>query len=473
MFQSTADDSIENDDISDHFFFAQSHARGATATIVPTPTPSLLNTSFGIPADQSSSIAISPQSPRSNIAPSATAPIVSPNRSSRRVSFGPVTIIDITPRVTQETQTSDNGSQSLFDSQSMKDPSVPTQTDGLAPNRTQLPLVEQSRSTSAFLSLISDNRAPVPAPSPQPISLLPKADEQPPSVITISDFIDSMESADPEPVFAPTGALSQEPITPAPPQPATPQQHEASFAQFEVFTEKDQNEPTKKKRRTEGKKAPAIPAEHSIRNNPWTLSKKNDTSQRDAFVDVDGETGKVKADPTNPKPTSKDDATWLADNEQPINPASGSMSVGLYCDICRCKEVMHGEGMIVCARPTSLNQYGRPYPAPINASRTGLENMYFVHGVCAAWCPEVHFDAQSDSYFGILPAIARGSQIKCANCRSIGATIGCVHAGCPRSYHYQCITHDSRPKALKDFTYLCPKHTKVAGKAVASFVADN
>lgn len=496
MFQSTADDSIENDDITDHFFFTHPQPRGQTV-ITPTPPPSILASSpQSLPPLQPSPINDWNTLARASTSPAAPGPAaVSPTKPPpRRVTFGPTTIITITPRVTQETLSADTiESQSLFDSQSRQmdteqrqpetqlaaasSTSVSLENSGSLLNMVALPSTLHAPTTNTLLSLIGENQSVPPAPAP---ALATAASR----VSALVDTIDSMEGLRPAsqnitPINAvPAAVVAQE--NPPNTDPPTPQQHEASFAQFEVFgSDTDlasNNGQQKKKRRTENGKAspqakPSVPAEHSINANPWTLSKRPDTSQRDELVAVSSlVNSQPKKGSTAPTPTTinadNNESSWLG--EQPAAPSlanaqdSSAKVTFLLCDLCHTGEVPNSSGMIVCPRPPQrTDSRGHTYPEPVNASITG-PNLYMVHVICACWSPEVTFVSDKGVWEGLEETIARGAEIKCAKCRIVGATLGCVEECCQRSYHYPCaLTPECKiqmdPASLE---IRCRKHAK-------------
>lgn len=102
-----------------------------------------------------------------------------------------------------------------------------------------------------------------------------------------------------------------------------------------------------------------------------------------------------------------------------------------------------------------------------------LHSGYYLHIHCALWCPEVYCDAMTEQWRHIAEALARCKAIKCAHCRKLGASIGCLEESCQRSYHFHCAVatncamHPSpvpsseqrSPFAAgEQFVLLCPLH---------------
>lgn len=72
------------------------------------------------------------------------------------------------------------------------------------------------------------------------------------------------------------------------------------------------------------------------------------------------------------------------------------------------------------------------FPPPV------LHSGYYLHIHCALWAPEIYYDALTGAFKNIAAAIARSKDIKCALCRHVGASIGCLEPSCERSYHFHC-----------------------------------
>ena len=72
---------------------------------------------------------------------------------------------------------------------------------------------------------------------------------------------------------------------------------------------------------------------------------------------------------------------------------------------------------------------------PLLAFEQG-SRIVWVHDGCAAASSEVR--VLDDAWFHVHAAISRGRRIACAACGQKGATLGCISADCPHSYHGRC-----------------------------------
>lgn len=79
-----------------------------------------------------------------------------------------------------------------------------------------------------------------------------------------------------------------------------------------------------------------------------------------------------------------------------------------------------------------------------------------VHTNCASFCPEVEVKLGLWKY--VIKAVIRGKQISCSLCRRNGATIGCVHAQCSRSFHFGCCEDTGWSFARYGKAFLCDLH---------------
>ena len=59
-----------------------------------------------------------------------------------------------------------------------------------------------------------------------------------------------------------------------------------------------------------------------------------------------------------------------------------------------------------------------------------------VHNNCGENSPEV--EVRDGQWRSVIKAVNRGKQINCCVCGSVGATIGCTHETCFRSFHFSC-----------------------------------
>ncbi|KAJ2675361.1 hypothetical protein IWW42_001145 [Coemansia sp. RSA 1085] len=91
---------------------------------------------------------------------------------------------------------------------------------------------------------------------------------------------------------------------------------------------------------------------------------------------------------------------------------------------------------------------------------TSLRRRFWAHDACARYSPEV-LVSDSGKWFNVAAALRRGRTIKCAICKRRGATVGCFHGRCQKSYHVMCT---QKPKEFfeQGFTYWCPRHSRIA-----------
>ncbi|KAI8320186.1 hypothetical protein GQ54DRAFT_334987 [Martensiomyces pterosporus] len=62
---------------------------------------------------------------------------------------------------------------------------------------------------------------------------------------------------------------------------------------------------------------------------------------------------------------------------------------------------------------------------------------FWTHYACAKYSPEV-LVSESGQWYNVAAALKRARTIKCAGCKQRGATIGCFHDRCQKSYHVAC-----------------------------------
>lgn len=80
----------------------------------------------------------------------------------------------------------------------------------------------------------------------------------------------------------------------------------------------------------------------------------------------------------------------------------------------------------------------------------------WVHTNCALWSAEV-FEEIDGSLQNIHSAVSRGRMIKCSDCGSKGATVGCNLKTCGEHYHYPCAKRVNCA-FMADKTVYCPRH---------------
>jgi len=103
------------------------------------------------------------------------------------------------------------------------------------------------------------------------------------------------------------------------------------------------------------------------------------------------------------------------------------------------------------------NQLVGPF-ADRTASATSRHAGIWVHELCAGYSPEVA--QEGDRWFNLVSAVRRGRKLKCATCRTKGATIGCFLPSCHRSFHVSCAEGTQWDFEAEDqgkFFY-CPAH---------------
>lgn len=79
-----------------------------------------------------------------------------------------------------------------------------------------------------------------------------------------------------------------------------------------------------------------------------------------------------------------------------------------------------------------------------------------VHQECALWSPEVY--CEGHKIVGLPDAVLRGSQLRCTRCLDVGATVGCRHPSCNRTFHIGCVISGGGSINTKDFLAACKQH---------------
>ncbi|KAJ1984021.1 hypothetical protein H4R34_000929 [Dimargaris verticillata] len=108
--------------------------------------------------------------------------------------------------------------------------------------------------------------------------------------------------------------------------------------------------------------------------------------------------------------------------------------------------------------PTELGPFIGPHPFVYDTrNRYGLlkPKRFWAHDACARYSPEVV--VVNDVWYNVTEALKRGRTIRCNKCREKGATIGCFHSKCNRSYHFGCT---GKPLAYfrEGVIFWCPQH---------------
>ncbi|KAJ2759854.1 hypothetical protein IWQ56_005631, partial [Coemansia nantahalensis] len=91
---------------------------------------------------------------------------------------------------------------------------------------------------------------------------------------------------------------------------------------------------------------------------------------------------------------------------------------------------------------------------------------FWAHDACARYSPEV-LATDDGRWYNVAAALRRTRAMKCAVCRRRGATIGCFHDRCQKSYHVAC-TRRPRDFFASGRIFWCPKHAAAAAAAAAA-----
>ncbi|KAK7200888.1 PHD-like zinc-binding domain containing protein [Novymonas esmeraldas] len=107
------------------------------------------------------------------------------------------------------------------------------------------------------------------------------------------------------------------------------------------------------------------------------------------------------------------------------------------------------------------------WPAPVEGTPSPLCSADGVvyHTACALWCPEVFFDATTNTLCGVAEAAERARCIRCACCRRPGAAVGCACPSCPLSVHIPCAVAAGMLVDATAFVVYCPAHRPGQGRA--------
>ncbi|KAJ2746554.1 hypothetical protein GGI20_001265 [Coemansia sp. BCRC 34301] len=97
--------------------------------------------------------------------------------------------------------------------------------------------------------------------------------------------------------------------------------------------------------------------------------------------------------------------------------------------------------------------------------------VFWAHDLCARHSPEV-LVTEGGIWYNVAAALKRARTIKCAGCRKRGATVGCFHERCQRSYHVPC-TGMTRAELSRGMLFWCSRHRGSAGGAEAVVTVDD
>ena len=104
----------------------------------------------------------------------------------------------------------------------------------------------------------------------------------------------------------------------------------------------------------------------------------------------------------------------------------------------------------LCYQPGSRRREGA-----LCAFQRGKQ-LVLAHTNCSSYCPEV--EVKHGVWKNVIKAVNRGKHISCSLCRRNGATIGCVHSQCTRSYHFGCCEDTGWNFAHNGKAFLCDLH---------------
>ncbi|KAJ2517812.1 hypothetical protein GGI11_003050 [Coemansia sp. RSA 2049] len=85
---------------------------------------------------------------------------------------------------------------------------------------------------------------------------------------------------------------------------------------------------------------------------------------------------------------------------------------------------------------------------------------FWAHVSCAKYSPEVLL-SEGGQWYNVAAALRRARTIKCAVCKRRGATVGCFHGRCQKSYHVACT---GKPRSFFESgrMFWCSKHLSTA-----------
>jgi hypothetical protein len=166
------------------------------------------------------------------------------------------------------------------------------------------------------------------------------------------------------------------------------------------------------------------------------------SAERDADGDGDGGDGAGDGDDGNDDGDGDDDDDDDDDDElvvaQPIGPEHEQA-----CVMCRVSVRFDADA----GSDPLLPLLGRALPLHCGP------RVAWIHARCALWVPEAALLVDG-RVLNLDSAISRASRLKCAHCGKAGASVGCVHGNCPRSFHLPCalVSHcsfDNKERGLR------------------------
>ncbi|KAJ2636746.1 hypothetical protein GGF40_002818 [Coemansia sp. RSA 1286] len=99
---------------------------------------------------------------------------------------------------------------------------------------------------------------------------------------------------------------------------------------------------------------------------------------------------------------------------------------------------------------------GMPFVLTSTIGGQTRRQRFWAHDACARGSPEVVVSA-CGQWYNVAAALRRGRTIACAGCRRRGATVGCFHDRCQKSFHVGC-TGQSPAGLGAGQLFWCPKH---------------
>ncbi|KAJ2081933.1 hypothetical protein H4R24_001965 [Coemansia sp. RSA 988] len=114
-----------------------------------------------------------------------------------------------------------------------------------------------------------------------------------------------------------------------------------------------------------------------------------------------------------------------------------------------------------------LGAFAAEQPFVLSTERddgTVRRRRFWAHTACAKYSPEV-LVTEAGQWFNVAAALRRARTIKCAECKRRGATIGCFHDRCQKSFHVACAGM-STSFFESGRIFWCPKHARIAAGVV-------
>ncbi|CAN6470170.1 unnamed protein product [Victoria cruziana] len=96
----------------------------------------------------------------------------------------------------------------------------------------------------------------------------------------------------------------------------------------------------------------------------------------------------------------------------------------------------------------------------VSSDYNGRSTVVHAHRNCVEWAPDVYFD--DDTVINLEKEVARSKRIRCTNCGTKGAALGCYEKSCRRSYHVPCAKSIAGCRwDTENFVMLCPLHSSL------------